>query len=262
MGEALLGLAFLVTLAAQPAGDDVAKAKRAEASAFEAIEGERWCDAARHFREANAAAPSVDLTYNAAQAADLAEDRKQALQLYVELAGAYPGSDRQTQVNERIQELTALIAEEGEGTACPVVTTDAEEPAEVPGDDADVLAEPSVVEPPPEDGAALDVLPWAVVGSGGALVALGAGLTAIGALPYVGFLDARAQILELERTGGDATALQKQQADARAGWESWGELTVLAGVTAAVTGALVATGGLLWAITSGTPDEDPDGTVP
>lgn len=252
MGEALVGLAILVTLAAQPADDDVARAKRAEASAFEAIEGERWCDAARHFREANAAAPSVDLTYNAAQAADLAEDRRQALELYVELVGAYPGSDRQTQVNERIQELTALIAKEGEGTACPVVTMSLEEPS----DDVELLSEPSVVEPPPEEGAALDVLPWAVVGSGGALVALGAGLTAIGALPYVGFLDARAQILELESTGGDATALQKQQADARAGWESWGELTVLAGVTAVVTGALVATGGLLWALASGTPDEE------
>lgn len=251
MVEALAGLVLLASLAAQADGDAVARAKAAEARAFEAIDGERWCDALHHFLEANAAAPSVDLIYNAAQAADLAEDRKQALKLYVELVGAYPGSERQAEVNARIRELTGVVAEEGEGSACPELAPEAS--------GSDPVVEPTPVPVEPASEASVDVgavLPWAVVGGGAVVMAAGAALAGVGSIPYFNFLDAREQILAAEQAGGDASALQRQQSDARASWQSWGELTTWTGVIGVVTGALVATGGLVWALSGSTPDED------
>lgn len=255
MVEALAGLMLLVSVAAQPSDDAVGRAKAAEARAFEAIEGERWCDAMHHFLEANAAAPSVDLIYNAAQAADLAEDRKQALKLYVELVGAYPGSERQAEVNARIRELTGIVAEKGEGTECPAL------PPEEPLRDTEPVPDPVPTEPASADvdtSAGPGVLPWAVVGGGALLMATGGVLAGVGTIPYFGFLDARDKILAAEKAGGDASALQRQQTDARASWQTWGELTAWSGALALVTGALVTTGGLVWAL-SDTPDEQAEG---
>ncbi len=253
MTNALLGLALLAQLAAQPSAEDVSRAKAAEARAFVAIEGEQWCSAMNHFLEANAAAPSVDLIYNAAQAADLADDRAQALKLYDELVGAYPGSERQAQVNERVKELNALVEKEGGGTPCPA-------PAEKAVSEGPVVEPaPPAEEPPatvPAAEPALGVLPWSVVGGGALLMAGGAALSGVGAMPYFGFLDAREKILAAELAGTDAGALQKQQRDARESWQSWGELTTWAGVITLVTGALVTTGGLVWALGSAAPDEE------
>lgn len=236
---------------AEPSAADVKKAKAAEARAFQAIEGERWCDAMQLFLKANAAAPSVDLVYNAAQAADLAKDREQALKLYQELVGAYPESERQAQVDERIRELGEVTGSEGAGSPCPTppatTTTTAEAPVTPPEPAPEVspLEDERGHAPPP------DVLPWTIAGAGGLLVAGGAVLTTLGALPFFSFLDAREKILAAEKAGADAGALQEQQADARAGWESWGELTAWTGLVTVVSGALVTTAGLVWALSSG-----------
>lgn len=249
MVEALTSLLVLVSLAAQTDESAVSTAKAAEARAFEAIDGERWCEAMHHFLEANRAAPSVDLIYNAAQAADLAEDRKQALKLYVDLVGAYPGSERQTEVNARIRELTGIVAERGEGEACPDLPSSASEPEPV------IEPEPRELEPASAGPELGSILPWAVVGGGAVIMATGATLAAVGSAPYFTFLDAREQILAAEAAGADAAALQRQQRDARDSWQSWGELTAWTGVIAVVTGALVTTGGLVWALAGQAPDE-------
>lgn len=253
MVEVLASIAVLVSLAAQPDDAAVAAAKRAEARAFEAIDDERWCEAMHHFLEANGAAPSVDLIYNAAQAADLAEDRKQALKLYVELVGAYPGSERQAEVNARIRELTAILGDEGEGSPCPP-------PPEKGVEDAPAPTPAPVIEPVGEGPALGAFLPWAMVGGGAVVMAAGATLAGVGSVPYFSFLDARERILAAEAAGADAGALQRQQTEARESWQSWGELTTWSGVIAIVTGAAIATGGLVWALMGPTPDEQGSGS--
>lgn len=262
MAEMLLLVALLTSAAAQPAPADVSRAKAAESEAFVAIDEERWCEATQLFLEANGAAPSLDLVYNAAQAADLAEDRAQALKLYRDLESAYEKGERKVQVTERVRELTALIEKEGAGSACPAPAASA-----ASNDPAEPV--PALQPPPPatasNDGPPLPVLPWSVVGAGGVLVAGGAALSVLGSLPFLGFLDARDKILAAEAIGADASALQQQQADARAGWESWGELTAWSGVVVVITGALVSSAGLVWALSSGTASEEaevPEPEVP
>lgn len=124
-------------------GAEVA-AQDAERQAFAAIEAERWCDALHYFVVANSAAPSLDLIWNAAQAADLAGDRKRALKLYVELLGAYPRSKKQRKVNGRVKTLTAQIAKKGGGVRCEAPA----EPAQAPEEPVPPLA------PPPDTAAA------------------------------------------------------------------------------------------------------------
>jgi len=63
-----------VALSTISQSNDTAAAKAAEERAFAAIEEERWCDAAHAFMDANDLSPTVDLIYNAAQAADYAEE--------------------------------------------------------------------------------------------------------------------------------------------------------------------------------------------
>jgi hypothetical protein len=242
----LLALA-LVLLAPSAALADEEAAKKAEDEAFTAVEEERWCDAMHGFLVANDAAPSIDLIFNAALAADEAQDRKRALKLYVELLGAYPDSDRGESVNTRIADLTKAVQKDGDGTPCPEPEA-TEEPAAEPAPAEQ--APPPAEEPPPPAGVTY-ILPWSVAGAGAVIAVAGVGLAVLGGVPYFDFIGAREQILAAEREGGDAAALQERQEAARGAWTTWGELTMWAGVTTSVVGLGVATGGVVWGLVGG-----------
>lgn len=240
-----------------PGQAEVDAARAAEERAFAAIDEERWCDAAHRFMDANDIAPSVDLIYNAAQAADYAGDRKLALHLYTELIGAYPGSDRQAAVNQRMVEITSQVSKQGVGKSCPDRPAPPEPapasvdkagkvedtaPDEAPtGDASDVVAAP----PPATAGNAgggISFLPWIGVALAAAVVAGGAGLVGVGGSQYVAYFMAHNQINDAQANGTDVPdGVHDQQTNARAAWESWAEPTFLAGIaTAAVATALVA----------------------
>jgi hypothetical protein len=226
---------------------DVAESKRAEARAFAAVEEERWCDANHAFLAAHQAAPQLDLVYNAAQAADLGGDKQQAVQLYVELLGAYPDSARQAEVDERIRALSKELQSGVEGVPCPPPTEAAP--------DASVEADPAAEALPGAASAPPSVPPWTVAGAGVVLLAAGTGLAAFGSLPYFGFHDARAAILEAEKGGGDAAGLHDRQTASRESWESWGGPSVISGVALAVVGAGIVVGGIAWALLAGGAEE-------
>jgi hypothetical protein len=241
--RALLGL--LVVLSVPARADDVEQSKEAEARAFAAIDEERWCDAMHAFLDANGAAPSVDLIYNAALAADEAQDRKSALKLYVELLGAYPDSDRGAAVNQRIGDLTNEVQESGDGTPCP------EPPAPEPAEPATVQDEVTPVaeaEPPADPPGATNVLPWSVAGAGALVAVTGGVLAAVGALPYFDFVDARGRILEAESAGADASELQDRQTAASDAWGTWGALTAVSGAVLTGVGVLLSGGGVVWGL--------------
>lgn len=259
-----LALATLTLIIAGQPGDEerVTKAKDAEERAFVAVDEERWCDASRLFIEANRYAPSVDLVFNAAHAAALAGDRKQAMKLYADLLGAYPGSKRQQEVTRAIADLTRKIEKEGPGQACPEPP-----PAEPAGAEPDPAAP---AEPSPEPAPAPDpavhaeqtsatpaLWPWAVAGGGALLAVGGATLSGISLGPYFAHADAVEKIYAAEQAGADASALQKQQSEARQAWESWGELTLWSGVAIAGAGvAVTATGVVLGALSLAEPTEE------
>ena len=247
--------------------NNVEQAKKAEAEAFRAVESESWCDALHLFVFAHQAAPSLDLIWNAAQAADLAKDRKEALKLYVELLGAYPNSERETHVRERIGVLTQEVAEVGRGVACPVpavIETLKKAPETgTPSASASTREVASQPEAAEAEGAATAVTgastsayaPVATLSAGAATVLVGGALMALGAMPYVEFMSARDAILEAERNQTSAESFHASQANGRAGWEGWGAATVSVGSVMVATGVIAAVVGGVWATLYPEPEE-------
>ena len=80
-----LGLGFL----AQASDADRANATKAEQDAFKHVKNKDWCKATNAFLDAYEYSPEVLYIYNAAKAAELAEDRKLALQLSLEMMGQF-----------------------------------------------------------------------------------------------------------------------------------------------------------------------------
>lgn len=279
-------------LATPPAAAEEAKAaptaversRAAEERGFASVDKEAWCEAYGAFLEANHFAPSVDLIFNAAQAADLAGDKKAALQLYADLLGAYPGSERQAQVNQRLVELTQALQKEGPGKACPTPALPppsagaADAPLASPPSQAEpatssapagdpAAAEPSPTGPAASDdggvsgvGIALAAAPWTLAGVGAGVGALGGALLIAGLVPFFGHAQVRQQILDAEATRADASALQSQQAAYRGAWESWGEPALFSGAALLGLGAATLVAGLAWGGVAlafgGAPDEE------
>jgi hypothetical protein len=236
-----IAVAAAPALAASEGADE--RAKAAESRAFAAIDEERWCDAGFAFLEANELAPTIDYIYNAAQAVDYAGDKKRALKLYAELLGAYPGSERQEAVNQRIRELTEAVGSEGVGEACPEPEPEAAPVVEEEATPAGAAGESAAT---PESSAGGAILPFGLAGVGGVLLVAGTVTALVGAVPYFGHSDIAAQIESAEQSGADASALQREQSDLRAAWESWGELTVWMGISTAAVGLFSAGAGAAW----------------
>ncbi len=249
----------VVILAAQlalPAQADVDAARAAEEKAFAAIDEQRWCDAAHRFLDANDIAPSVDLIYNAAQAADYAGDRKLALRLYADLVGAYPGSDRQEAVNQRMVELTGEVTKSGAGTACPERTTPEAPAATLPDDAPDANPDTAAVtgEGAPADsdtsgGGGMSFLPWVGVGVSAVAVLAGGAMVAAGGGQALLHSYAKGQIENAQATGSDVPdGAHDLQSGARAAWQTWGEATFFAGIGTAVIATLLVGAAATWGV--------------
>src|SRR5688572_4469275 len=91
---------------------------RAEQEAFTAIDDKQWCEALERFIEANTLAPTADLIFNAARAAELAGDRRLAVLLYTESLGAGLPDARRVDVKRKLGELASLVEQDGPGTPC------------------------------------------------------------------------------------------------------------------------------------------------
>ena len=139
------------------ASDDTnrANATKAEQDAFKHVKNKDWCKATNAFLDAYEYSPEVLYIYNAAKAAELAEDRKLALQLSLEMMGQFPSSDKQTEINTLIQKLSGELTSIGPGTACPRETANAD------NNEAEKAAVTPVAEPPSESQSTPDPAPAA-----------------------------------------------------------------------------------------------------
>ena len=99
--------------------ENLKEAQADEQRAFEYIEAEDWCNATNSFLDAYEKAPIIDYLFNAAKAARLAGDRRQAMQLNIELLGQFPGSPLTAEVNKNNKELSDEMTQNGPGLTCP-----------------------------------------------------------------------------------------------------------------------------------------------
>jgi hypothetical protein len=95
------------------------EAQADEQRAFDFIEAEDWCNATNAFLDAYEKAPIIDYLFNAAKAARLAGDRRQAMQLNIELLGQFPGSPLTAEVNKNNKDLSDEMTQNGSGLTCP-----------------------------------------------------------------------------------------------------------------------------------------------
>ena len=170
------------------------KATEAEKNAFSHIENKAWCKATNAFLDAYEYVPEVLYIYNAAKAAEFAEDRKLALQLSLEMMGKFPSSDKQAEINALIQKLSGELTSIGPGTACPrtlkapesasaktqaATPTPKKEAAPTPQPEPPV--EPSV-NPPQTPTTAKQNEGFFAPENAGLFIGVGAGVSAVGAL--------------------------------------------------------------------------------
>jgi hypothetical protein len=122
-----------------------------------------------------------------------------------------------------------------------------------------------VLRPPPEPEPGPDPTPWVVAGVGAGIVGLGAVGAIVGALPALSYGDAVARVQAAEtRLDSDAASAiadarqaQKDLANARDAYNSWGFLVLDAGLGIGLTGVVVGIVGAVWGLNSGEPP-DPD----
>ena len=99
--------------------ENLKKAQADEQKAFKFVKAEDWCNATNAFLDAYEKAPIIDYLFNAAKAARLAGDRRQAMQLNIELLGQFPGSPLTAEVNQNNKELSDEMTQNGAGLTCP-----------------------------------------------------------------------------------------------------------------------------------------------
>lgn len=243
------------------------EAARFESEAFAAVDASRWCEAMRLFEAAHALGPAVDLQLNAAKAAELAGDLEGARAL---LKGAIPalGSKKKTETQRRLAALQKKVATTA-SAACP--SLDALRPREpepppvspaptTPTSTSSTTSTTSTTTTMSSPPAATMTLPPSLpgiitVGVGGASVLVGGALLAVGLGPWFVHADTVARIADAESRRADATALQQEQARARADWEGSGQTLTGVGTALVAIGALVVGGGLVWALLP-TPPQD------
>jgi hypothetical protein len=214
------------------------KAARAEAAAFTAIEQKQWCEAKNLFLEADRFASSADFLLNAAMAADRGNDRGGAAALYERIAAA-PGP-RSGEAKKRLAALNTRMSKEGPGTPCAALATQ-----EAPADGST---------PPSSDGlGGPPMWPLAIAGVSGGVLVLGGAAAVLGLVPWLQHGSAASALREAEsqrETNAKRLGqLQEDQSAARAAWESWGQVTTIAGAVGAGVGAVgVAVGIALFAV--------------
>lgn len=143
-----------------------------------------------------------------------------------------------------VADLTTLHAALAPAIRALVTPLHAAIDAPLPPDPNAVVAEPSPV-------------PFVVAGAGGLVAVASAVAVVVGAQPYYAHDAARAEVARLRAEANDdpsstsslleqADARQEEQALARADWESWGQVVVVAGAIGVVAGVAAASGGLVW----------------
>jgi hypothetical protein len=241
------------------------EAARFESEAFAAVDAERWCEAMRLFEAAHALGPAVDLQLNAAQAAELAGDLEGARAL---LKGAIPalGGKKKTETQRRLAALQKKVAKTA-SAACPSLdalrprepepppvspeptTTTASTTSPSSTSSSTTSTTTTTASPPAAAMTLPPSLPGIItVGVGGASVLVGGALLAVGLGPWFVHADTVARIADAESRRADATALQQEQARARADWEGSGQTLTGVGTALVAIGALVVGGGLVWAL--------------
>lgn len=131
---------------------------------------------------------------------------------------------------ESMNRLAARPAEPAHAAAPPPTP-----PAAEPGDEAATTAAPPW-------------LPYAVAGSGAALLAAGVALALVGGQPWLQHEAAADQLRTLEGAGetDGAAELQQEQRSAGEAWTSWGLPLAVGGWSAVAVGGLLAGVGLGW----------------
>ncbi len=248
----MIALALLALAGAD--GSDVAATARArEEAAFAAVGEKRWCEALDLFLEADTLAPSPDLVFNAAQAAELGADRARAMQLYTQLLGTTTSAARKAEAKNRIAVLTKLVDKSGPGDPCPAPVVAAPAPSEAVtavAAPAATVAPPPAAAPPANPG---PPWPWITAGVGGAAFVAGAALAVLGLQPWFAHETARTALSAAELRGDtkDVDVLYGDQQTARADWVGWGQATLASGLACAGAGLVAAGGGAVWALTAG-----------
>ncbi len=232
--------------------DDVAtRARTSEEAAFAAVGDKRWCDALTLFLKADSLAPSPDLVFNAAQAAELGADRARAMQLYTQLLGTTTSAARKSEAKSRIAALTKMVEASGPGEPCPlpVAVAPVADPAPAPAAPASPSA-PATAAPPPIAGSPW---PWVTAGVGAAAVVAGGGIAFVGLQPWFAHESARGALEAAEKQGATdgVDALYQEQERARADWVGFGQAAVAAGIAFGVVGVIAAAGGAVWGVTAG-----------
>jgi hypothetical protein len=234
---------FAMWLSAQAAPDAATVAKALEEKAFAAIERKDWCEATFLFEEANAASPTADYLFNAARAAENAEDIPRALMLYKLATGG-------TRAKEAKQKLSVLEKRSGSTKACVAPAPPVEEPPPPPPPpEVVVVAPPPVQQPGPSVGTVAGI----ILVPTGSLLVVGGGIAAVlGAMPLLRFSDAQSALDKAAANGvtdpDELAALQQKQGIERAAWEGpLGRPLLIGGVIGVGVGvAVVATGIALW----------------
>lgn len=247
-------LAALLALAAADGGDVAATARAKEEAAFAAVGDKRWCEALNLFLEADHLAPSPDLVFNAAQAAELGADRARAMQLYTQLLGTTTSAARKAEAKNRIAVLTKLVEKGGPGVPCPLPEVAVEVAPVVAASAAPVAVAPPPADPPvSEPPAAPGPWPWVTVGVGGVAFLAGAALAVVGMQPWFAHESARAALADAEKQGATdgVDALYAAQQAARADWQGWGQAALASGIASAGVGVVAAGGGAVWGLTQG-----------
>ena len=245
---------ILLALALYAAADAEleARARAREEAAFQAVDEKRWCDALALFLESDRLVPSPDLIFNAAQAAELAFDRAQAMQLYTQLLGTTTSNERKVEAKKRIAALTRLVEKEGPGTACPVPQVAA--PSTAPsGSTPEVAPVIATSASAPAPSSPPSPWPWITAGFGGAAMVTGGVIVVVGAQPWFAHASARQALQDAEKQASTqgVDELYRQQEQARADWVGFGQASVAAGLAFTVVGMLAAAGGVVWALSEG-----------
>jgi hypothetical protein len=226
-----------------------AEAAAAEARAFKATEEERWCDAVASFLEADSVAPVPDLLFNAARAAEVADDRALAAKLYAELLQRSPKAANAAEARKREAVLKAAMSKDGPGRSCADQATPPPTVVVVPNP----TPTPTVVTPPPivvaDSGAGMRIGGIVALVGGGVLAVGGGVLAAFTGMPYLEHADVSQQIRNADEGGAAAssmTDLQERQRVARNSWDTFGRIGFPIGVSTAGVGVvLVVVGAVL-----------------
>jgi len=114
---------------------------------------------------------------------------------------------------------------------------------------------------PQDEGSALDLTSWLLVGVGGVVAVAGAVALGVGLWPALEHAQAADALRALEDRGpdgvGEAPELYQQQVAARQDWEGWGQYTAIGGGVALGLGAAALASGLALRLLSDPAEESP-----